>query len=131
MLHPSRPFQAFWEASSYEYVIDDPAGFLSSGTYPLCYHESSLASMFSLFSQLVRHLMPGVIRPMRVLWNEVIGFVFLSIAFIVAVNLWRTWRHFNGSADDVFKMVVSSIFGFMMTYFGISSFWRARKIGRQ
>ena len=68
---------------------------------------------------------------MRVLWNEVIGFVFLSIGFIVAVNIFRTWRHFDGSPDDIFKMVVSSIFGLMMTSFGVSSFWRARKIGRQ
>lgn len=87
--------------------------------------------MFSLFAQLVRHLLPGVVRPMRVLWNEVIGFLFLSIAFIVAVNLWRIWRHFNGSPDDVFKLILTSIFGLMMMFFGVSSFWRARRIGRQ
>lgn len=87
--------------------------------------------MSKLLAQFVRHLMPGVIRPMQVLWNEVIGFVFLSIAFIVAVNIWRIWRNYNGTADDMFKMIVSGIFGLMMTYFGVTSFWRARRIGRQ
>lgn len=87
--------------------------------------------MYFLFSQLVRHLLPGVVRPMRVLWNEVIGFVFLSITFIVAVNLWRTWRQFNGSPDDILKIIITSIFGLIFMYFGVTSFWRARRIGRQ
>ena len=93
--------------------------------------KAVLPFMFSLFSQLIRHLLPGVVRPMRVLWNEVIGFLFLSIGFIVAVNLWRTWRHFNGSSEDIFKLILTSIFGLMMMFFGVSSFWRARRIGRQ
>jgi hypothetical protein len=70
--------------------------------------------------ELLRHVVPKVIRPLRSLWNEVIGFLFLSLAFLGAVSGYRTYRDFDGSPPKVL----------VMSYYGISSFLRARKISR-
>ena len=34
--------------------------------------------MAGIVNKFIGHVMPGVIRPLRVLWNEVIGFLFWS-----------------------------------------------------
>jgi hypothetical protein len=79
---------------------------------------------------LVKHIVPGVMRPIRSLWNEVIGFVFLSFAFLGAINAYRTVRNFDGEVKDLFRLILTGIFVLIMASFGISSFRRARKITR-
>ncbi|MBI1896737.1 MAG: hypothetical protein HYZ57_12085 [Acidobacteria bacterium] len=71
-----------------------------------------------------------MIRPIRVLWNEVIGFVFLVLAFLAAPSAYRHVRDFNGDGESVFKLLMTGLFILVMAYFGISSFVRARKISR-
>ena len=36
--------------------------------------------MGELISKFLRHVVPGVVRPLHALWNEVIGFLFIVIA---------------------------------------------------
>jgi nitrate reductase NapE component len=59
--------------------------------------------------QLVRHIVPAVVKPARTLWHEVIGFLFLALAAIP---------------------IPSGLFVTIMAGYGISSFRRARKISR-
>jgi hypothetical protein len=80
--------------------------------------------------QFFRHVVPEVVRPMRSLWNEIIGFLFLSLAFLGAVSGFRIYRHFDGSAETFFRIILVSCFVVIMTFYGITSFLRARKISR-
>ena len=80
--------------------------------------------------EFVRHVVPKVIRPLHSLWNEVIGFLFLSLAFLGSVSGYRIYRHFDGSAETFFRLILVGCFVAIMIYYGVSSFLRARKISR-
>ena len=81
-------------------------------------------------SEFLRHVVPQVIRPMRSLWHEVIGFLFLSLAFLGGVSGFRAVRNFDGSPQNLFRLIVIGCFVLIMGFYGISSFLRARKISR-
>jgi hypothetical protein len=84
----------------------------------------------SFVRQFLRHVLPGVLRPLRALWNEVIGFVFLALAAIPVPRAIRSWQEFNETGEGLFRVVLSAIFIGIMAWFGITSFLRARKISR-
>jgi hypothetical protein len=86
--------------------------------------------MMRLLSEFLRHILPGVIRPMQVLWNEIIGFLFLVLATFIGVSTWRRAQHFSGDIGGVLILVASCLFVALLAWFGISSFLRARKISR-
>ena len=88
----------------------------------MTFSKSSKAGMF------LSHVLPAVIRPMRVLWNEVIGFVFIILAIWAAPSVYRNWRSFASGEGGLFQVLVSVAFALLMAYFGITSFLRARKI---
>ena len=73
--------------------------------------------------------MPGIIRPLHTLWNEVVGFVFLVLAIMPVPSIVRSIR--DPDADGaVARLIVASLFALAMAYFGVSSFLKARKISR-
>ena len=86
--------------------------------------------MGQLISRFLGHVMPGVIRPLRVLWNEIIGFVFVVLAAWAAPSAIRNVREFAGDAGSFFRVILSIGFSAVMAYFGIASFLRARRISR-
>lgn len=77
------------------------------------------------FQQFVNHVAPAIIKPLRALWNEIIGFIFLAIAVPVIFGAIRAWR-----AGDFTRILLAGGFAAMLIYFGITSFLRARKISR-
>ena len=81
-------------------------------------------------SELLRHVVPQVIRPIRSLWHEVIGFLFLSLAFLGALSGIRAARNFDGSPQNLFRLIIIGFFVLIMGYYGVTSFLRARKITR-
>ena len=84
----------------------------------------------SKLGRFVEHVVPGVVRTMRVLWNEIIGFVFLCLAAWAVPSAIRNLRSFQSDAGSVGRVALSFGFFGLMAYFGISSFLRARKISR-
>lgn len=86
--------------------------------------------MVRKIQQFFQHVIPGVIRPLRVLWNEIIGFVFLALAVWAVPSAVRAVREFQGGAGSPFRIVLAGLFSFIMIWFGVSSFLRARKIRR-
>lgn len=74
---------------------------------------------------LIRHVIPNVIKPLHSLWNEVIGFVFLCLAFIF--EAW-TVRHLK--TDDLSHVLTTGLIGVVLACFGISAFLKARRITR-
>jgi ABC-type transport system involved in cytochrome c biogenesis permease subunit len=83
-----------------------------------------------VIKKFFHHVLPGVVKPMRVLWNEIIGFVFLAFAVWTVPSAYRHIRDFNGDSDSLFRLILTSLFSLIMIYFGVTSFLRARKISR-
>jgi len=71
-----------------------------------------------------------ILRILRALFHEVVGFLFLAMAFWGSVWLVRAFRSFDGNGEALFKIVLVGAFVLMMGGFGVSSFWRARRISR-
>ena len=80
--------------------------------------------------KFISHVLPGVIRPLHILWNQIIGFLFICLAIGTIPSLIRSWRTFDGDAQSIFRLGLTLVFAVIMGAYGISSFWRARKISR-
>ena len=78
----------------------------------------------------VANVVPAVIKPMRVLWNEIIGFFFLVFGVIFGFSVVRRFRSFDGDPSELFGLVSSALFVAMLLGYGLYSFLRARKIHR-
>lgn len=83
-----------------------------------------------LLNNLIKHLLPGVIKPIHALWNEVIGFVFLVLAVFIGFSTWRRAQHFSADGGGLLILIASGLFTALMAWFGIASFLKARKISR-
>ncbi len=88
--------------------------------------------MVAKIRQFLSYVIPGVIRPLRVLWNEIIGFVFFALAVWAVPSSIRAYREFaeKGDTESLFRVVLAGLFVFIMIWFGVGSFRRARKINR-
>ena len=86
--------------------------------------------MAGIVNKFVSHVMPGVVRPLRVLWNEVIGFLFFVFALLAGSSALRNIRQLNTAEGSPFRVGLSLFSTLLMAYFAISSFLRARKISR-
>jgi len=82
--------------------------------------------MFAVSKRLIEHIFPRVVRPLHILWNQIIGFFFVVLALIPVPSVIRSYNDPNGMP----RLVMSVLFIVIMAGFGISSFWRARKIAR-
>ncbi|MFN3324644.1 MAG: hypothetical protein ACK5AZ_14200 [Bryobacteraceae bacterium] len=67
---------------------------------------------------------------MRVLWNEIIAFVFVVLALWTLPSTYRGIREFDGSGHSFFRVILSGFFGGMMLFFAVTSFMRAKRISR-
>jgi hypothetical protein len=86
--------------------------------------------MFSMIKRFLGHVLPQIIRPLHILWNEMIGFLFLVIA---APAIWSAITHFRKIEEDSANLLgglLASIFAAVMVFFGIHSFVRAKRISR-
>jgi len=79
--------------------------------------------MLSKAKQFVSHVLPAIIRPIHILWNQIIGFVFLVLALVFG------YRSFSGKEPGTIQ-VTGGAFAVLLAWFGISSFVRARKISK-
>lgn len=87
----------------------------------------SLTAQARIFFQ---HVLPAIIRPIRTLWHEIIGFFFLAFAGWAVIRAVPMIQEFDGDAESFFKVVLVLIFVGVMGYYGVSSFVRARRISR-
>jgi hypothetical protein len=83
-----------------------------------------------LIQRFLGHVLPEVTRPLRVLWNEMIGFLFLVIAVPFAWQAIKSFRKVEPGSDNLSSALLSAFFAAVMMFFGIYSFLRARKISR-
>jgi hypothetical protein len=71
------------------------------------------------------HVAPAIIKPARTLWNEVIGFIFLTFAVPFGFKAVR-----YAMAGDLVRVFFAGFCTVLMAWFGLHSFLRARKISR-
>jgi hypothetical protein len=84
----------------------------------------------SKLGRFVEHVVPGVVRPLRVLWHEIIGFIFIVLAIVFGSSAFRNYRLIHSEEISILRLAVSIFLPLLMAYFGITSFLRARKISR-
>jgi len=80
--------------------------------------------------RFIEHVMPGVVRPLRVLWHEIIGFIFIVLAVIFGSSAIRNYHQLQSEEISFLRVAVSLVLPLLMAYFGITSFLRARRISR-
>lgn len=85
--------------------------------------------MKSTGKQFLKHVMPAIVKPMRVLWNEVIGFIFLVLGVVMGFSTYRNFRDVEQHGSPI-PLIGGSLFALLMIYFGVTSFLRARRISR-
>ena len=77
-------------------------------------------------AEFIKHVVPSVIKPVHILWNEVIGFVFLCMGGLIGIRTARgVARH-----DAPLLIALGLIGTVIMLWYGVSSFRKARKISR-
>jgi len=94
----------------------------------LCYDGYS--SMGRLIYRFLAHVIPNVIRPLRALWNQLIGFIFLLLAAAGGGSAVMIVHRSKGGGEDTARIIVSFAFAAIMAYFSVTSFLRARKHSR-
>lgn len=87
--------------------------------------------------EFVKHVVPAVVKPARILWNEVIGFLFISFGVIFGFKTFSYIRDYSRSltanaevTGDLIRVAMAGFCTILMAYFGITSFRKARKISR-
>jgi hypothetical protein len=86
--------------------------------------------MINRTKQFLGHVVPAVIRPLHILLNEVVGLFFMLFAALGIFYGLRYWRQLDTPQGSISRVVMTFGFALIMAYFGISSFWKARKISR-
>jgi hypothetical protein len=84
----------------------------------------------STLGRFVEHVVPGVVRPLRVLWHEIIGFIFIILAVIFGSSAFRNYHLLQSEEISLLRLAASFFLPVLMAYFGITSFQRARKASR-
>ena len=82
--------------------------------------------MFALTRKLLQHVLPGIVRPLHILWNQIIGFFFIVLAILPVPSAVRAYNDPDGGP----RLALTVPFCLLMASFGVSSFLRARKISR-
>lgn len=77
-----------------------------------------------------RHTLPVAMRPARILWHQMIGFLFLVLAVAPARFEYKALENFKGDGESWTRVVLSAVFILVMLIYGIASFLKARRIAR-
>ena len=67
------------------------------------------------------------LRVLHLLFLEVTGALFLWIALVGGIACWREYQNMQAHPEFRYKFVVAAGFTAMFLWFGVSSFWRARR----
>lgn len=86
--------------------------------------------MWSIARKFAESVLPGILKPLRILWNEIIAFFFFVLAVMAVPSTIKAIRSFNGELDVLGRILLTGTFALVMAGYGVYSFLRARKIGK-
>ena len=69
----------------------------------------------------------NVTRVLHVLWLEIAGLLFLTLALVGGAAAVREYHRRLAGSGSAGKMLIAALFACMFLYFGVSSFWKSRK----
>jgi hypothetical protein len=81
--------------------------------------------------RFAKHTLPEAVRPARILWHQIIGFLFLALTLSGASFLVRAFKHFTGDGRSWAEVLLSSVFTVILGGYAVSSFLRARRLARR
>lgn len=77
-----------------------------------------------------RTVVPEVVRPARVIWNQAVGAIFLVLAIPALFKALQLFRELGtGDSRTLFGLILSVLFCIVMFSFAVSSFLKAKRIG--
>ena len=85
--------------------------------------------------QFVKHVVPAVVKPTRILWNQFIGFIFIIFAVFFGFKTGRLLVDYakhppTDPAMPLVNLSIAAIPTLVAAWFGVTSFLRARRISR-
>lgn len=83
-----------------------------------------------MLKKFIQAFLPGIVKPLHSLWNEILGFLFIAIAVLMIRALWRGYNEIDLSFAHMIKFVLGVFFFVVMLGFGLHAFWRARRISK-
>ena len=69
----------------------------------------------------------SVTRVLHVLWLEVTGLLFVTLALVGTGAAVREYHRHRAGHGPAGKMLLAAGFALLFAYFGVSSFWRSRR----
>ncbi len=69
----------------------------------------------------------AVTRVARILFHQVMGFLFLCFGVFIGSKAVHEYRQYSLGQADRNRFLLAAVFAIIFVYFGLSSFWRARK----
>ncbi len=84
-----------------------------------------------LIRAFIASFLPGVIKPLHALWNELMAFIFLTLAAAVGFGpLRRGYKELDGDPVNLIKFLSAVFLTMLMLGLALYSYQRARKISR-
>jgi uncharacterized membrane protein YcjF (UPF0283 family) len=94
----------------------------------LAKHASKHANVDNA-KRFAQHVVPEVVRPARIIWNQAIGVLFFVLAIPAFLKAIQLYRAFQADPKSGFvALAISCVFVIVMVSFGASSFLRAHRI---
>lgn len=76
-------------------------------------------------------MVPHVVRPAQIIWNQAIGLIFLVLAAGAFSQAYKFYKVLGTDPKSGGQLFIALLFGIPMLCFGINAFWRARKLARK
>jgi hypothetical protein len=80
--------------------------------------------------RFAQHVVPEVVRPARVIWNQAIGGIFLLFSLLFLGYSFDYYRNMSAEPKNGLGFGFSLFLGLVMAFFSITSFMKARKVAR-
>jgi len=78
--------------------------------------------------RFAKHVVPEVVRPAQIIWNQAVGALFLVLAVPALLKAVQAYRAMEHDAKSGFGLGLSLVFFAVMVFFGIASFLKAHRI---
>ena len=83
--------------------------------------------MFGNMRSRVCGFLKPVMHVLRILFLEVSGFIFLCFSLIIVGAFFHEYKKYAMHHSGLERVILAGAIGTMFFYFGVSSFWRARR----